>query len=207
VKRTCLDAYAHQDTPFEKIVEAVRPQRNRAISPLFQVMLVLQNLGRDALPASMQPYEFEHAVSQFDLSLEFIEQGDALAGTITYNCELFTPARIQRMGEHLRRLCEVMVETPASCVTGSPYLSAPEQAQLARFNATQAPFPGERCIHDFFADQVARQPDRVAIVADGQTLSYAQLYARSQLLALYLQAQGVRPDAIVGLYAERWWAS
>ncbi|SFW76498.1 non-ribosomal peptide synthetase, partial [Luteibacter sp. UNCMF366Tsu5.1] len=202
--RTCLDAYEHQDTPFERIVEAVSPQRNRAISPLFQVMVILQNTAAVAMPEGVTPFELEHDVAKFDLSVEFVEEGDGISATITYATDLFQRARIERMVGHLSCLGEAALAAPTQAIGTLDYLPAVERAQvLGVFNATQRAYPREARIHDFVVAQMARTPERIAVVAEEGSLTYAELDVRSQVLARSLQARGVGPDRIVGLCAER----
>ncbi len=204
VARTCLDAYEHQDTPFERIVEAVRPHRNRAISPLFQVMVVLQNTEAVTLPDGVQPLDLDEGVAKFDLSFEFQETAAGLAGAITYSTELYSAERIERMAAHLGMLCASALHSPGQALDTLRYLAEDERTYLVHtLNETARAFPRERRIHDFVLEQMAAAPERVAVVTAQETLTYGELDARSLALARVLQARGAGPDTIVGLCAER----
>ncbi len=203
VKTTCLEAYAHQDTPFEKVVEAVQPQRNMAITPLFQVMLMLQNTGDD-LRSQFAPYPLEMGVSKFDLSAEFTERDGGLSCYFEYSTSLFRAETIARMAGHFEALCRAIVATPEAAVRDLGYLGAEErQRLLVAFNDTAAEYPKDVCIHTFFERQATEHPERVAVVCGESRLSYGEVLSRSRALALWLQSQGVGPDVIVGLCMER----
>jgi len=202
--RTCLDAYEHQDTPFERIVEAVRPQRNRAISPLFQVMVVLQNTASVTMPEGVEAFEFNRGVAKFDLTITFEEGPEGLHGSIGYATTLYCRSRIERMATHLRALGMVATAMPDHALNALDYLSAGERTQvLDDFNATSRTYPRGARIHDFIIAQMARTPDVLAVTGDEGSLTYDELDHRSATLARYLQAQGIGPDMIVGLCAER----
>ena len=203
VKRTCLEAYEHQDTPFEKVVEAVRPQRNMGISPLFQVMVVLQNVDAGSTARNVAPYPLESGISKFDLSVEFAETAHGLSGAIEYSTALYRRQSIERMTRHLLALCRAIVEAPTATISGLDYLGDERQRLLIGLNDTRVPYPTQSCIHELFAQQAEVQPERVAVVIGEQTLSYRQLRERSLELALYLQAQGVGPGTLVGLCVDR----
>ena len=204
VKATCLEAYEHQDAPFEKVVEQLHLQRNLASSPLFQVMIILQNTEAEEMAGGIRPYPLESGISKFDLSVAFTESGEGLAGAIEYSTALYKPQTIMRMAEHFTALCRAIVATPTAMIGELDYLSETEKHRLlVEYNDTRADYPGDKCIHDFFLEQVRCNPDRTAVVFGEQKLSYQELYERSQDLALYLQSLGVKPDSLVGLCMER----
>ncbi|MBZ5509457.1 MAG: amino acid adenylation domain-containing protein, partial [Acidobacteriia bacterium] len=204
VKATCLEAYEHQDAPFEKVVEAVRPQRNMAISPLFQVMLIVQNADGGRLAEHIRPYRLESGISKFDLSVDFTETGEGLAGSIEYSTALYKPQTMARLAGHFTALCKAITATPAVKIGDLDYLSDAEKHQLLTgFNATQADYPKDKCIHELFAERVGINPGKTAVVCGEQELSYQELYERSSDLALYLQSMGVKPDCLVGLCVDR----
>jgi amino acid adenylation domain-containing protein len=204
VKATCLEAYEHQDAPFEKIVDLVSPERNLAVSPLFQVMLVLQNFDLGTPDQRITPYPIENGISKFDLTAELTETAEGIAGELRYSTALFAPQTIERMVRHFIALCEAIAATPAAELGRLDYLSAAETHQLlVACNATQAEYPENKCIHHLFAEQVAIAPDNTAIVFGEQQLTYRELYARSRGLAHVLRAEGVTPGKLVGLYVER----
>ncbi|MCU1350199.1 MAG: tycC4, partial [Acidobacteria bacterium] len=204
VKSTCLEAYEHQDAPFEKVVDAVHPQRNRAISPLFQVMVILQNARKEALDPAIEPSLLETGLSKFDLTVEFSETGKGLAGSIEFSTALYKPQTIARMVEHLTALCEAITARPDARICDLAYLGGEETRRLlVDFNATGAEYPAGYCLHDLFAEEAARHPHDIALICGDERLTYQQLQGRSHDLALYLQSQGVQPDSLVGVCMER----
>jgi amino acid adenylation domain-containing protein len=204
VKATCLGAYGHQDAPFEKVVDLVQPQRNLTISPLFQVMFILENAGMGVLEQHIRPYPLESGISKFDITLGFEETPAGLDGFIAYSTALFKPQTIERMGEHFVGLCRAITATPTAKIYDLDYLSETEKRQLlVEYNDTRADYPQDKCIHDFFVEQVQANPGARAVVFGEQALSYQQLYDKSRDLALYLQSLGVKPDSVIGLCVER----
>ena len=202
VKATCLEAYEHQDTPFEKVVELLQPQRSLAISPLFQVMVILQNAETGA--QEFARYPLPNDTSKFDLTASFTEMADGLRGFIEYSTALYQPQTMERMAEHFTALCRSITAAPTARICDLEYLGPAERQQLlVGYNATYADYPRGECMHELFARQVAVDGSRTAAVCGQQQLSYQQLYDRSYELALYLQAQGVKPDSVVGLCVER----
>ncbi|MBV9495593.1 MAG: amino acid adenylation domain-containing protein, partial [Acidobacteria bacterium] len=204
VKATCLEAYEHQDTPFEKVVDLVRPQRNLAISPLFQVMVILQNTSRAAFDANIALYPLESGISKFDLTLEMAETESGLAATLEYSTALFEPTTIARMAEHFATLCEAIAQTPEAKLLDLDLVGEVEtQKLLVELNATAASYPTDECLHDAFVARATREPNRIAVLYGDQKWTYGQLLARSQKLALYLQSAGVQPDQLVGVCMDR----
>ncbi|TQV85988.1 non-ribosomal peptide synthetase [Aliikangiella coralliicola] len=203
VKNTCLEAYEHQDTPFEKIVDLVQPQRNMAINPLFQVMLILQAEPTE-LGDRVQLYPLDSDTSDLDQIVEFTETPQGLVGEIEYSTELYKPQTIERMIEHLSALCQSITDTPDEPIRSLNYMSSAEkQTLLFDYNQTRADYPKSQCIHQLFEAKVKQQPDQVAVIFNQEKLTYQQLYDKSQALAFYLQAKGVTPDTLVGLCLER----
>jgi aspartate racemase len=207
VRATTLDAYAHQDLPFEKLVEELNPERSLSYSPLFQVMFVLQNTLEQTveLPGLTQtPVEIGTATAQFDLTLSVAEQDGLLIGSWNYNTDLFDAGTIERMNTHFQILLAGIVANPAQPISQLPLLSEPEQHQLlVEWNNTQTEYPQDKCIHQLFEAQVEQTPDAVAVVFGEQQLTYRELNERAERLAAYLQAQGVGADVLVGIYLER----
>jgi amino acid adenylation domain-containing protein len=204
VRATCLEAYAHQDAPFEKVVDAVHPKRNLAITPLFQTMLVLHNVDMRAADEQIQRYPLDSGISKFDLTFAFTETPDGLDGSIEYCTALFAPQTIARMVEHFKTLCRAITGKPATKICDLDYIAEAEKNQvLADFNAARADYPTDRCLHELFVEQVADHSEKTAVAWGDEHLTYQQLHARSHDLALYLQSQGVGPDSLVGLCMER----
>jgi amino acid adenylation domain-containing protein len=204
VKATCLEAYEHQDTPFEKVVDMLQPERNLAISPLFQVMVILQNADMGGLDQGFPQYGLASGISQFDCSVEFTETAEGLSGAIQYSTALYKPRTMERMAEHFIALCRAITVTPSARIRDLDYIGAAERRRLlVEYNDTGADYPREKCIHQLFAEQVRNDPGKTAVVFGEAELSYQELYDRSSDLALYLQSQGVKPDSLVGLCVER----
>ncbi len=204
VKVTCLEGYQNQDAPFEKVVEAVRPERNMGKTPLFQVMMVLQNAKMGKLEENIRPYRLESGISKFDLTLDISESEAGLAGVIEYSTALYKAETMERLGRHFVGLCRRIVARPGARIHELEYLSEGERQQLVvGYNATGAEYPKDKCIHDFFVEQARCNPNRTAVVCGDEQLSYGELYEKSRELAVYLQSMGVKPDSIVGLCVER----
>jgi amino acid adenylation domain-containing protein len=209
VREATLGAYAHQDVPFEKLVEALQPQRDLSRSPLFQVMLVLQNAPRPAAPArpeqlSMLPVETEDVGAKFDLTFSFTQSAQGLAGSATYSTALFREDTVRRLVTHLRTLLHGVVSRPEARLSELPLLDDAERHQLLReWNGARADLPPEACLHSLIAEQAALHPARPAVACEGQLLTYAELEARANQLAWHLRSLGVGPERCVALCLER----
>ncbi|MEH2199893.1 non-ribosomal peptide synthetase [Nostoc sp.] len=206
VRQVGIEAYSHQDVPFEQVVEALQPERNLNYSPLFQVMFVLLNTppGKLELPGlSVTPLEIETPTSKFDLTLLMTETEQGLSGSLEYNLDLFEEATITRMVGHFITLLEGIVANPEERISQLPLLTQSEQHQLVEWNDSQAKYPTDKCIHQLFEEQVQSTPDAVAVVFDNQQLTYRQLNTRANQLAHYLQSLGVKPETLVGLCVKR----
>ncbi|MFZ6028539.1 MAG: amino acid adenylation domain-containing protein [Chloroflexota bacterium] len=208
VRETSLGAYAHQDVPFEMVVEAVQPERNLSRSPLFQVMFALQNAPVAALDLGeidLAPLEIESKVAKFDLTLSMIEDEHGLQGTWEYNADLFNPATIQRMGEHFRVLLDGILAGPECPISRLPLLTPPEQQQLLVEwnNPPMEATPQAECIHRLFEVQATQTPQAPAVVFRDQILAYRELNEQANRLAFYLCELGVGPETLVGVCAQR----
>ena len=208
VKAAALQAYAHQHLPFEKLIEDLRPERSPASHPLFQVMFALVDVpdeGAEFGPGlELEEIFAAETTTKFDLALAIRDDRGGLWGQFEYATDLFRADTIERMAGHLRVLCEALVEQPDAPIDQLRLLGEAERRQLVLdWNATDAPYPSERCIHHGFEDQVRRTPDVIAVVQDDLALSYAELNARANHLAHRLIALGVRPDSRVAICAQR----
>ncbi|MCP5425314.1 MAG: amino acid adenylation domain-containing protein [Gammaproteobacteria bacterium] len=208
VRRISLDAYEHQDLPFEKLVEALQPERSLSYSPLFQVMFVLQNAPFDELELPglrLAPLESVSVGARFDLTLSLRETADGrLHGGLEYDTDLFDAATVQRLAEHFRILLTAAATDPKQRLRDLPLLSEAERRQLVRnWNQTAAGFPETACLHQLVERQVRRTPDAPALICGERTMSYRDLNARANRLAHYLRGIGVGPDVTVGLCAAR----
>jgi amino acid adenylation domain-containing protein len=207
VREGCLGAYAHQELPFEKLVEELQPARSLSQSPLFQVMFILQNAPRTplALPGlTLTPFRIESGTAKFELSLAVTATEAGLETAAEYNADLFDAATIDRLLGHYQTLLEGIVAAPDRPIGALPLLTAAERHQLlVAWNATDTAYPRDRRIHELFEAQVARTPDAVALAWADRALTYGELNRRANQLAHYLRHLGVGPETLVGLCLER----
>ncbi|WNG36167.1 amino acid adenylation domain-containing protein [Archangium violaceum] len=207
VRDTTLAAYEHQDVPFEKLVEELQPQRDPSRPPLFQVMFALQNMPIPELALgglTLSPLEFEGGISKFDLSLFMQETSQGLRGVLEYNTDLFEPATITRMAEHLQVLLSAVVASPGMPVSRLPLLPEAEKHKLlVQWNDLPLDYPREATLHELFEAQVERTPDAEALVDGTRSLTYAELNARANQLAHSLRSLGVGPETPVGICSRR----
>ncbi|GHG84838.1 hypothetical protein GCM10012319_40930 [Comamonas sp. KCTC 72670] len=206
VKQTTLGAYEHQDVPFEKLVEELRPQRSLSHSPLFQVMFSLQNTPQEALDLtslSVRPLSFDSSLAKFDLTLALAESNGGYDGTLNFNSDLFDGATAQRMATHFHALIAAIVEHPEHAVSSLSFLSGGERQQLlTEWNDLRTPLR-RGLIHQRISEQAARTPEATALVVGTERLSYRELEARSNRLAHLLQSRGVGPDVRVAVCMTR----
>jgi amino acid adenylation domain-containing protein len=212
VRQMALDAYAHQDVPFDQLVETLQPQRHLSHSPLFQVMFVLQNSPVSKLELrdlQVTQIELQRATAgaNFDLTLSMQEKdselGTELIGAFEYNANLFNADTIARMVESFHTLIEAVVANPQERIRTLPLLTASQEHQLlVEWNNTVTDYP-QKSIHQLFEEQVEKTPDAVALVFEDQQLTYQQLNSQANKLAHYLQFLGVEPEILVGVYLER----
>jgi amino acid adenylation domain-containing protein len=206
VREVSLGAYAHQDLPFEKLVEELSPERSLAHSPLFQVMVMLQNapLKTLNLPGlELSPLVEESGAAKFDLTLTLTEVGQDLAGLLEYARDLFDVASMVRLVGQLERVLLAMAAEPEWRIGDLSLLSAAEQQQLLEWNDTGACADLELCLHELIEAQVERTPDAVAVEFEGKVLTYRGLNHRANQLAWRLRELGVVPEAPVGVCVER----
>jgi amino acid adenylation domain-containing protein len=204
-RRVALEAYSHQDLPFERLVEELRPERRLSHNPLFQVMFALQNAPLRAvdLPGlTFSPVEFEFPATRFDLEILFTEIDGGLSTQLTWSTDLFDPATVLRLAGRLDALLAAVIADPSRRLSEIPLLGGPECHQvLVDWNDTAVVSPGEGVV-ELFAARAAAAPDALAVVAE-RRLSYSELAARAGALARELRAHGVGPDMPVGLHADR----
>ncbi|MBC1281247.1 AMP-binding protein, partial [Nostoc sp. UCD121] len=207
VREVALSAYAHQNLPFEMLVEALQPERDLGHTPLFQVVFNLQNapvqkLELAGLTVSSLPVESTATKVDLALSMENTTQG--LMGVWEYNTDLFDASTIERMNGHFVTLLSGIVANPQERISQLPLLTAVEQQQLlVDWNNTWMEYPEDKCIHQLFEQQVKRTPNAIAVVFEDQKLTYQQLNSRANQLAHYLHSLGVKPDVLVGICVER----
>jgi len=207
VRETTLDAYAHQDLPFEKLVAELQPRRDLSRQPLFQVMFTLQNQPASELKLpglTLAPVLDEHASSKFDLSLDFFENEAGLWGRAEYATDLFDAATIDRLIESYESLLEAVAENARTPLSQLPVMSPGQRRMLlVEWNDTARTRAPARRLHELFMEQAARTPDAVAVEQGDERLSYRELDERSSQLGRYLQGLGIGADAVVGLCMRR----
>jgi amino acid adenylation domain-containing protein len=209
VKATTLEAFAHQDTPFEKVVEAVNPPRDMSYSTLFQVMFALQNFPMNVtgIPGlTLIPAAVDNGTSMFDLAFYLGEEkkGKGLTGKIEYNSDLFDAETIERMAFHFGTLLESIIANPAQHISELRLLTEAERSKLlVEWNVTEAPYPTGKTLGQLFEEQAGRTSDALAIGCHGAELTYSELNSRVNQLAGYLRGFGVGPGVFVGIYMER----
>ncbi len=209
VQQTALDAHAHADVPFDRLVEALQIQRHPNYNPVFQVMFLLQNVTQETL--TFPELETERldflkptAGATFDLTLSLRENNEGLVGTLEYNANLFAAATMERMAGHFLRLVGAIAENPEMAIAQFPLLSPWEREQLLiEWNQTETDYPRHACVHHLFETQVENTPDAIALVFGEQTLTYSELNEQANRLARYLQAVGVGVESLVGVCLER----
>ncbi len=203
VRRAALDAYEHQDLPFEKLVEELNPERDLSHSPLFRVMLALQNAPMSPLNLSgltVNPIEFDSGNTRFDLAVNIWDRAEGLASSFVYNADLFDGATIARMQRHFQTLLEGIVADPKRRLSELPLMPEAEQHQLlVEWNDTKTEYPKDRCLHDLFEAQAERTPDAVAVVFEDRQLTYRELNRRANQLAHHLRSLGAGPETPVGI--------
>ncbi|HWE61083.1 MAG TPA: amino acid adenylation domain-containing protein, partial [Chloroflexota bacterium] len=206
VRSVATAAFAHQDLPFEKLVEELQPARNLSHNPLFQVMFILHNAPLESvvLPTlTVRTLPVEYGTAKFDLTLSAAETAQGLLGQWEYRTDLFEEATIRRMAGHFQTLLEGIVADPERRLLDVPLLTAAERHQVVtEWNQTDAEYP-RVALHRLFEAQVARTPQATAVVFGEQTLSYRELNCRANRLARRLRERGVGPETLVGLCAER----
>ncbi|HKH47321.1 MAG TPA: amino acid adenylation domain-containing protein, partial [Thermoanaerobaculia bacterium] len=205
-RQTILDAYAHQHVPFEMLVEELKPERSLSHSPLFQILMVLQNAEQGVVDLGglrLEPVGEGSGVVKFDLELNLTELAEGLAVHWSYMTDLFDGATIERMAAGFAVLLPGIVEGMEERVQELPLLTAAERRRLSAWDPAAAAYPRDLRIHELFEAQVGRSPHAVAVVSDGGRWTYAELDERANRLAHHLIGLGVGEETLVGLCAER----
>ena len=207
VREVALGAYAHQDLPFEKLVEEMQPGRSLSHSPLFQVSFALED-NPNPYPKfsglTVSRMEVLRETSKFDLTLFMFEKAEGLSCKFEYNTDLFDGATITRMMGHFQILLQGIAAHPQQSLSELPLVTEAERHQLLmEWNDTETEYPRDPCIHQLFEAQAERTPDAVAVVFEQEQLTYGELDRRANQLAHHLRALGVGPEALVGICMER----
>ncbi|QRK05623.1 amino acid adenylation domain-containing protein [Archangium violaceum] len=207
VHQTTVDAFAHQDLPFERLVDALKPERRLSHSPLFQVMFILQNAPMPPLQAPGLVMEFqqpETGTTKFDLTLIATELPEGLRIVAEYSTDLFEAGTITRLLAHYQTLLEGIAAQPDRPINALPILPEPERRTvLADWNGPATRYPRDACLHQLIEAQVERTPDAVALTFEDKSLTYRELDSRANQLAWHLRSLGVGPESRVGLCLER----
>ncbi len=207
VREMTLGAYAHQDLPFEQLVDALLPRRDTSRNPLFQVVFGLQNMPMTDLELAglnLHPLDIDSGTTQFDLTLLLSEQGGGLRGWFNYNTNLFAATTIERMAAQFSYLLELIVADPSRRLNQFSVLtSAEQQLILAEWNTTSRPYPQQECIHQRFERQVEQTPNAPALAFRDEQITYRELNERANRLAHRLQALGIGPRSLVAICVER----
>ncbi|HEY6802402.1 MAG TPA: amino acid adenylation domain-containing protein [Pyrinomonadaceae bacterium] len=206
VREVCLGAYAHQDVPFEKLVEELQPERDLSRSPLFQVVLTLQNApaGELELPGlSLTSAGAASVTAKFDLVVSVLEERGQMLVTLGYATDLFDESTIKQMGQRLNSVLSTMVTSLDQQVREVALLAPEEETRLHERSEIVVPDGPSVCIQELFEAQVARTPEAVAVTFEGEQLTYHELNQRANQLAHRLRESGVGPEVVVGLCLER----
>ena len=206
IKKTTLDAYSHQDLPFEKLVDELVTTRDMSRSPLFQVAFVLQTahsetFNFEGLTAEKIPVGND--ASGFDMTMEFYEIDDALHGAVEYNADLFDEVTIKAFATYYNRLIDMVCDRPEERISAYSLLSPEEYALITQqWNETDRLFPSKTVV-ELFEEQVVKNPTQTAVIWQDESLTYDELNRRANKLAHFLQKQGAAPGTLVGLCVER----
>ncbi|MDQ3983512.1 MAG: condensation domain-containing protein, partial [Actinomycetota bacterium] len=206
VRDVALAAYAHQDLPFEKLVEELKPPRDLSHSPLFQVVFGFQNTPTpefDLTGLQIDLPDLEDTSAKFDLSLDMVEGDEGLMGSLNYATALFERRTIEEMIAHLTVLLQSVVDDPDTRLSELGILTGEERDLVVDgFNRTAAEYPANTLMHEFFEAHARERPDAIALSFEGATLTYGELNARANRLAHYLRAHGAGPERLVGILLE-----
>src|SRR5829696_8022234 len=207
VKETALGAYAHQDVPFEKLVEELAPERNLSVTPLFQVMFAMENTPSPEIKLrdlQLSLLETARETAKFDIVLVMWETAEGLEGSLEYSTDLYEEATMQRLLRQFQMLLEGIVADPSARLADLPLLTVSEQRRLLNdWNNTRQDFPQELCLHQLFESQVELSPHAPALVFDEQQITYQELNCKANQLAHHLRDLDVGPETIVGVCMER----
>lgn len=212
VKTVMLDAYAHQDLPFEKLLEELHPERKLSHNTLFQISLDLQNQSLPALQVNDLTFSLTETNSDLamsDMTLYAWEPpdcepvDDGLATALVYNKDLFYESTAARMIKHFQCLLESIVADPDQRLSSLQILTEAERQQIVAWNDTDSEYPQNTCVHYLFQSQVERTPDNIAVVYEQSRLTYRELNSRANQLAHYLMKLGAKPEMRVGVLLER----
>ncbi|HEX6554198.1 MAG TPA: amino acid adenylation domain-containing protein, partial [Ktedonobacteraceae bacterium] len=207
VHKVVSEAHAHQDLPFEDLIRELKLEQDLSRNRLVQIIFTLQNTSVSSprsIDLALRQVEIANGIAQYDVALVMTDTAQGLIGELQYNAKLFEAATIARMLGHFQTLMESIVADPEQRLAELPLLTAAERQQLlADWNATEAEYPKDQCVHQLFEAQVERTPDAVAVISEEQQLTYHDLNVQANQLAHHLRTLGVGPEVLVGLCVER----
>src|SRR5215831_18336346 len=207
VREVTLQAYAHQDLPFEKLVEELQPERSLGYHPLFQAKIIFENAVRERLELgglSLDVLGVETGTAKVDLMLTVADSGEGLVSNLEYSTDLFEAATIRRMLEHWEKLLEGVVKGAEQKLSELPLMSEEEERRVVvEWNATGVEYEAEGSLQELFEEQVKRTPEAIAMSYEEEQVSYAELNRRANQLGRYLRKMGVGPEVRVGICVER----
>src|SRR6185437_1530563 len=207
VRETTLNAYAHEDLPFEKLVEKLHPERAATHMPFTRIMFALQNSTLEEMKwanLALQFVDCETGTAKFDLTMVLQVTNHGLVIQAEYNRDLFEAATIERWLGHFEILLEGIAKDPALRISELPLLGEAERRQVVvEWNNTRTEYPRDKCIHELFEAQVERTPNAIAVKFGSQSVTYQELNYRANRLAHYLKKYSVGPDVLVGICLDR----
>lgn len=207
VRAETINAIAHREVPFEKLVDELKLARDLGRNPLFQVMFIFQDTpasGFEPPGLTSEVLEIDCGTSKFDLTLSLVEKKDSITGYVEYSTDLFDHSTIDRMIGHFQTLLEGVVANPDHPIMHLQLITESERHQLLiESNATNADYPKNLCIHELFEAQVERTPEAVAVEFEGKMVTYRELNCRANQLAHHLRDRGIAPEKSVGICFER----
>lgn len=207
VQSTVKEALAHQDVPFEQLLNALDVERNTSFSPLFQVMFSHQRAPEKALAQTdltFEPLQVDSGTAKFDLTLSVVEDKDLFRAMLEYNTDLFDAETIERMIAHYENILQKVVADPDIDISSVSFLTSPEKTVLyGGRRGSEQQFDLNRCFHELFEEQVSRRPDAIAAIYEQNEFSYAELNQRANQLAYYLKELNVGPESLVGVCLPR----
>ena len=209
VRETALDAYAHQELPFEKLVEELQPERDLSRLPVFQILFTLQNVPTHVLAPGLSGIELngmeiERGITRYDLGVYVIPTNDdTLRVAFEYNTRLFSASRMRRMGEHYVKLLQSIVDQPQKPVVELELIGDEERRLLTEWNQTARSYSWEACVHQLVEQHAESRPESLALTFGDAQLTFGELNERANRLAHYLRRLGVGPEIMVGICVDR----
>ncbi len=207
VRKAVLEALEHQEVPFERLVEALQPQRHLSVTPLFQVMFALQSLQPQSfhLPGlTLSPVQLERRTSIFDLNLDITEHENGLIAALDYNTDLFYRETVERLLAHLEVLLRTAVTAPQTRLSDLPMLTEPERKRvLLEWSGGGMEEAGRQLVHRVIQQRACEAPADAALCCEGETISYGELEKRTNQLARFLREYQVGAESVVGILADK----